>query len=130
MLNALEFIGIIENKYTQKKYAEILLLANDNDIDMSMLSQKTVEKYNNLAFYFQKSGAIIQSVNILNFIIERFPNRVVAYLNLADSYLVLHKNSEALSNYQKYIELMKKEGKEHKIPDRVFKIILSLDKNQ
>lgn len=115
----LRLINIIENKYKKKKYNVVLAFAKANNLDMSQLSTKTVTQYNNMAFYYQQSGANAQAVPVLSTIIQQFPDREVAYLNLGDAYISLKEPSNALTNYQKYVSIMTDKGKADKIPKRV-----------
>lgn len=60
------------------------------------------------------------SIEILEGIIAQFPERTVAYLNLADSFWEIDNKKEAIDNYKKYISLMKSQKKDlKKIPQRV-----------
>lgn len=83
------------------------------------LNTKNLQKYNDIAYYLQQANANNEAIFLLEKIIEKFPNRTVAYLNLGDAYNGLNNKEKAKSNYEKYIELMKKSGKEAKIPKRV-----------
>ena len=54
-------------------------------------------------------------------IIQKEPTRVVAYLNLGDSYWANDDKEKAKQNYQKYIDLMKSQQKDiSKVPQRVY----------
>lgn len=83
------------------------------------LNTKTLQKYNDIAYYLQQANANDEAIFLLEKIIEKFPNRTVAYLNLADAYVGINETEKAKVNYEKYIDLMKKSGKETKIPKRV-----------
>lgn len=77
--------------------------------------------YNNIAFAFFKNGAYDESIFILNKVIEKFPACSVSYLNIADCYWVLNQKQNSKVNYQKYIQLMKKQKKDLKtIPKYVY----------
>ena len=79
------------------------------------------ELANNEAYRLEQINAHQESIFLLKNIIRHYPDRVVAYLNLADNYWKLNKKSEAKNSYQKYILLMKKQNKDiQKIPSRVF----------
>ena len=57
-------------------------------------------------------------------VIEKDPNRVVVYLNIADCYWELNQKEKAKQNYQKYLSLMKSQKKDlKKIPKRVYERI-------
>lgn len=103
-----------------------ILNLNCNDIQEIInnipISNANVNKYNDLAFYIsKKKDGSFNSSYLLKKIIEKFPNRVVAYLNLADSYYDIEDINRAKTNYKKYISLMTTQGKDlKKIPQRVY----------
>lgn len=87
-----------------------------------------VEKYyypealgwsNDLGFLFERSGHYEEAIALLSHIVSENPTRVVAYLNLADSYWALNKKDMAATNYKIYKSLMIKKGSSSKIPKRV-----------
>ena len=82
------------------------------------LTYRTADTYNNIAYYLQQAGANQESVYLLEKIIEKFPNRTVAYLNLGDAYYGLGDKEKAIKAYQAYIDQMKKKGLESKMPKR------------
>lgn len=83
------------------------------------LSNENVSKINDYAFKLEKVNPSY-SIEILKEIIERFPERTVAYLNLADSFWNTEEKEKAIDNYKKYISLMKSQKKDvKKIPKRV-----------
>jgi len=83
------------------------------------LTQKTITQYNNIAYYLQKQGENEEAVYLLEKILEKYPNRVVAHYNIADAYWAIGKKDKAIKHYKIYIELMKQKGKEEKIPKEV-----------
>lgn len=94
------------------------------------INTQTINQYNDIAYYLQQANANDEAIFLLEKILVKFPKRTVAYLNLADAYnekyLVQNLNNnakyfkeKAKTNYEKYIELMKQDGKENKIPKRV-----------
>lgn len=87
----------------------------------SCIYDKTVQKINDLAYFYSKQKNINYDVliQVYNDITSLYPNRTVAYLNLADAYDGKNETEKAKVNYEKYIDLMKKSGKETKIPKRV-----------
>lgn len=125
----LKLIKLVESKYHHKLFSEILAIAKANKIDISKLTPNTVIEYNNLAFYYQESGANAQAITILKNIIKNFPDRNVAYLNLADAYLAVNASTDAIFNYQKYVSLMKAANKQDKIPKRVWEYLNISSKN-
>lgn len=76
--------------------------------------------YNNSAYYLEQKGYFKEAVFLLSKILEVSPNRTVAYINLGDAYWGQQEYAYARKAYQKYIELMKKNGWERKIPQRVY----------
>jgi hypothetical protein len=88
------------------------------------LTVKTVVAYNDIGFYLAhaKEG-LFSSVYLLVKVIEKFPERAVAYLNLADAYWKLEDFKNAKEEYGRYCEIRIKDGKKDKIPDRVFERI-------
>lgn len=66
-----------------------------------------------------RSSALDHAKQLLLFVIKKDPNRTVAYLNLADVLLNNDEKDGADKNYTIYEDLMKKEGKANKIPERV-----------
>lgn len=83
------------------------------------INKYNVEYYNNIAFYFSKIKKHEESIFLLNKIISLFPSRTVAYINLGDSFWDMDKKEDALQNYRFYIELMTKQNKQSKIPQRI-----------
>ncbi len=92
------------------------------------INDSTVYLFNDLAFFVieskirsqQVSENIYTAITILENILYRYPKRTVAYINLGDAYWGLEEKDNARQAYQKYIELMKANGKESKIQKRIF----------
>ncbi len=80
------------------------------------LTVKTLTDYNNIAYYLQKAGTNKEAVYLLEKILEKFPNRTVAYYNLGDAYWELGEKKRAKKAYLTYVEMMKAKGKEKRIP--------------
>ena len=87
------------------------------------LSVVNLVKYNNIAYYLSEGGYHIGAAFILNEVLNQFPNRTVAYVNLGDTYWGLEKHAEAREAYQTYIRLMRESNREQRIPQRVFERI-------
>jgi tetratricopeptide (TPR) repeat protein len=124
ILNSLE--EFIKPDYA-KKY-DSLFTFKDSSFDIDTLESiineipittKTLTQYNDIAYYLQQAKANDEAIFLLEKIIEKFPNRTVAYLNLADAYDGINDKEKAKENYEKYINLMKQDKKENKIPQRV-----------
>lgn len=78
---------------------------------------------NDLGFLFEQSGYSREAATLLEEVVEKHPDRVVAYLNLADSYWALGNIEGAVTMYRKYIELMGERKKAGSIPERVYERI-------
>lgn len=88
------------------------------------INNKNLTKINDIAFNCQKARNFYPAIDVLNKIIQKYPDRVVAYLNLADNYWATYNPKLAKENYRKYIELMKSQKKDlKKIPNYVYKRI-------
>lgn len=87
------------------------------------VSKENVEQYNDFGFFLEQGGNYKEAVILLKEIVFWFPNRTPAWLNLGDAQFSLKKKEDAKNSYKKYIVLMKKEGKETKIPIRVLERI-------
>ncbi|MCW3808113.1 tetratricopeptide repeat protein [Plebeiibacterium marinum] len=111
---------IKDYKYIEmhNKYLSLDLL-NYIEVDNS-----TVQKYNDIAYYIVSipncnEELLQEGISLLLRIVKTYPERTVAYINLGDAYWELNENTKAKEAYNKYIELMKANGKESKIPQRV-----------
>ena len=107
-------------EYKQKNYSLIKdLLLNDGIyryLSLFPISKINMPKYNDIAYFLQEAKAYHESIYLLEKILEKFPNRTVAYLNLGDAYWGLENKGKAIEAYQTYIKQMKENGKEKKIP--------------
>lgn len=82
------------------------------------------DKLNDVAYYLEQSGAYKESILFLNEIIDNNPQRVVAWLNLADAQWGDNKKKDAKLSYKKYIYLMEVQKKDiKKIPKRAYERI-------
>jgi hypothetical protein len=82
------------------------------------IDNSNVSIFNDLGFFLEESGRYQESIDVLSAVIAKFPDRMPAYLNIADAYAGLKNNDKAKENYKKYVELMTKAGKQSKIPER------------
>ncbi|MFG0382816.1 tetratricopeptide repeat protein [Pseudomonas sp. zbq_18] len=87
-----------------------------------------VEKYyfpqkigwsNDLGFLFEQAGHYPEAVELLKHITQKHPDRVVAYLNLADAYWAMGEQEKARKAYNQYYERMVNDQKQARIPQRV-----------
>ncbi|WP_300689023.1 tetratricopeptide repeat protein [Chryseobacterium sp.] len=114
-------------KDLKKLYADVSsypLLANSfNESVISdfkkkfALSLSNLDDYNNVAYRLAENGNQKGAIELLQQIINKFPTRAVAYLNIADSYWNIGEKEKAKVNYKKYLSLMKYQKKDlKKIP--------------
>lgn len=76
---------------------------------------------NDLGFLFEQSGYLKEAATLLGMIVEKHPDRVVTYLNLADSYWALGNVERAILMYKKYMNLMGE--RKSRVPERVLERI-------
>ncbi|MDD3597508.1 tetratricopeptide repeat protein [Sulfuricurvum sp.] len=106
-----------KEKYTKSQFNSIEYL--NFHFKESPINVSSVVSYNNLAYNLEQSHDYNTSAYLLEKIIEKFPDRTVAYFNLGDAYYGLGQKDKAIKAYQTYIDQMKKKGWEKKIPKRV-----------
>ena len=80
---------------------------------------KKVAQLNDIAYYLQKSGNNLEAVMLLEVLLKKFPNRTVAYYNLADAYWELGRKKEAKSMYETYVKQMRARRKGKRVPQIV-----------
>lgn len=86
------------------------------------LNEKNLSEYNDIAYYLGENNRNKEGSFLLNIIVNQFPDRVVAWLNLADLQWKSNEKQNAKISYEKYIYLMKIQKKDlSKIPKRVYK---------
>lgn len=111
-----KFIELNRTLSDEDAYIKIKKYLEDNSSAFDNL-----DLINDKAFYLEQMNFNKASAFILDKIIAKNPDRVVAWLNLADVYWKLNKKSESKKKYLKYSELMKSQGKDlKKIPERVY----------
>jgi hypothetical protein len=94
------------------------------------ISKVNLIKYTNIAYYLEKAKAYKESIYLLEKILAKYPKRTVAYLNIADAYWGDKNKNKAIENYKIYVKQMKDNGKEKKIPKKVFERINAKDINK
>lgn len=88
------------------------------------ISNENITLYNDAAFNLIEMENFNEARIILLEIVNFSPDRVVAYLNLGDAQWGFDENEDAKKSYQKYISLVKTQGKDlNKIPKRVYERI-------
>lgn len=75
--------------------------------------------YNDYGYFLQQAGRVKESLVFLNQVIAKNPARIVAYLNVADSYWLAGDKRQAKTNYARYKYLMLHKGQTARIPARV-----------
>jgi tetratricopeptide (TPR) repeat protein len=73
---------------------------------------------NDCAFFMQETKRNGEAAALLRQVVKRDPDRVVAYLNLADSLWAIGKNEEAKQFYAQYIERMTSGNELAMVPPR------------
>lgn len=92
-----------------------------NTFKIGTLNLLDIKNSNDIAYYLEEAQIYDEAIFILKSIIKKEPTRVVAYLNLADSYWAIGNKDLAKENYKKYVELMKSQNKDlKKIPKEVW----------
>lgn len=90
----------------------------------TVLDNKSVNNYNNLAYHLEQNKQYETSCYLLKKIIDKYPNRVVAWLNYGDALWGMNEIQQGKRAYQKYILLMKNQRKDlSKIPQKVYQRI-------
>lgn len=84
------------------------------------INPSNVEDINDLAFYLSEDGRSLDAIPLLEKIVEMFPGRVVAKLNLADAYWDSSFEKEAATLYGEYYREMSTINLKQKIPGRAF----------
>ncbi|WP_299313588.1 tetratricopeptide repeat protein [uncultured Aquimarina sp.] len=89
-------------------------------IENIRIDKQNVIKLNDIAYFLEQTNKGDHlAIYILEKVISEFPNRTVAYINLGDAYWGLEEKEKAKEAYKTYIEQMKTNGKETKIPKRL-----------
>lgn len=82
------------------------------------LTVENVEGADNLVFYLSESGRTHDALQLLKAIVQKFPERVVAKLNLADAYWESQMIGPSKKMYASYVTEMRQLGKAGLIPSR------------
>ncbi len=108
------------NAFKGKSFIDAASISSIALVFPNLLSNSTINIFNDMGFFKEQGKDYRSAILILKLIVERYPSRTVAYLNLADAYWGIDDKASAKESYQTYANLMKKEGKEKKIPSRVY----------
>lgn len=88
--------------------------------EMSLaISDQNARLLNDYAYYLYLSKNSVLAAFLLRSILETYPERVVAILNLADAYWDIDMKDNACSLYKRYVEIMTALRKSDRIPIRV-----------
>lgn len=94
-------------------------VANKSWLDHVDISADNITKINDLAFKLENVNPEV-SITVLKKILQKYPDRIVAYLNIANSYWNVGEKEKAIENYKTYYSLMKSQKKDlNKIPKYV-----------
>lgn len=130
--NSFAFTNLYDNIYNKIGTVNFTITNDDRFVKTPLNGDKyikdikiiNIDKLNDVAYYLEQLGEYNESIFFLNNIIDNNPQRVVAWLNLADAQWGSNKKKEAKLSYQKYIYLMKIQNKDiQKIPKRVYERI-------
>ncbi|MCH9740176.1 MAG: tetratricopeptide repeat protein [Epsilonproteobacteria bacterium] len=80
------------------------------------IDEKSLRVYNDIAYYLYQAKKYKASEALLSDILQLYPDRVVAHLNMGDALLAMNKTQEAKPYHLSYMAQMVKSGKEKKIP--------------
>src|SRR5699024_9698791 len=105
-----KFLKSIWSKYKESHAQPDLNYFSQNFITMLVedipIRKINLEQYNNIAYYFEKLSYYDQASQLLEQIIRINSNRIVAYLNLADTYWGLGDKEKSKLFYQQYKDKM------------------------
>ncbi|WP_405206389.1 tetratricopeptide repeat protein [Aquimarina sp. LLG6339-5] len=117
------YLNLIKLNYKEKNKSNINLFGDKFVINFFLdnisLTSENLTKYNDIAYYLEQSKAYEEAIFLLEKIIKEFPDRTVAYINLGDAYWGMGEKEEAKKVYHTYMEQMKANGKESKVPKTV-----------
>jgi tetratricopeptide (TPR) repeat protein len=112
-------LTLYKNARKSEAAAVVVQFLKTNTIAEMVLTLESIGKYNDIGFFLEQGGEYTEAILVLKKVVELFPERTVAHLNIADAYKGLNQIDSAIAHYSKYSDLMKKDGKESKIPKRV-----------
>lgn len=111
----------VKNYVFWNAQGEHVTIHNGNGRASHRLKNKSqnIELLNNLAFFLSEAGFAAQGIHFLKIVLDYSPQRLVAHLNLADSYWAVGDKGLAKKHYRRYMELHEEGKKSSKIPSRV-----------
>ena len=123
-----------EDKYFLKRRIDTYGYRNDIErysayFKTYPLSDSNYAMYNDIGYYLEQAEAYKEAIYVLSAVLEKYPERIVAYLNIADAYWGDGEKARAKEAYEKYAYLMKAQKKDmSKIPKRVYDRIAIAEK--
>ena len=118
-------LGLYDFVYL-KKFDEKLIVQKVKEALLKYPAEfyNSPEILNNKGYFLYQYKYYDAALLYFNKVIEKFPNRVVAYLNRADCLWELKEKEKVKRDYKKYVQLMKEQKKDlKKIPDYVYERI-------
>lgn len=112
-------LAIELKKLNKSNKSEIDQIIENINCQLLTYTKSDILEINDVAFYLYQLGYYKDSLNILDHVIKLDPNRTVAYLNRADTYIALKNKVKAKKDYSNYYNQMNKLGLSNKIPKRV-----------
>ncbi|MCS4223975.1 M48 family metallopeptidase [Sphingobacterium sp. BIGb0165] len=118
--NSLFLLPKVFNEATAKYFMEAGLDEGQPD-NANPIHAKNVLAANEIGYFLEQTNQLDVAQVFLDKVIERFPEREVAYLNRGDVFFKRGQSSykEAKKDYQTYLSLMNKRGLQAKIPQRL-----------
>lgn len=107
------------------KAINLMIIANHYYVEKyDVFDTQKIDDINNLAYYLQLQSKNKEAIYLLDKVLTKDPSRSVAWLNLGDAQWGIGDIENTKKSYQKYISLMKNQGKDlNKIPKRVYERI-------
>lgn len=117
-----EVIPLIKSLYQDQAYEQIREIAAEKVFNLEDISQKNIEEFNQLGYYYLEAGASGEAIQILSAICIYDNSQASATLNLADTYWHIKDYDRAEYYYIQYVSIMKNMDKLNDIPERIFSI--------
>ena len=118
--NSLFLLPKVFNVDAAKYFMEVGLDEDQPD-NANPIHGKNVQAANDIGYFLEQVGQLDAAQVFLDKVIERFPEREVAYLNRGDVFFKRGQSSykKAEKDYRNYVALMNKRGLQAKIPQRI-----------
>ncbi|KXU93635.1 hypothetical protein CR51_28800 [Caballeronia megalochromosomata] len=106
------------NRKSVNKFIDLLATYDIYELADS-IDPSSVEDINNIAYFLSENNRSYDAIILLQKIVQEFPDRTVAKLNLADAYWNTHLDEQGIKMYKEYVAQMTARGLERKIPRHV-----------